>query len=358
MESAIRRECRAVREGAGLLDASTLGKIDLQGRDVVTMLDRVYTNGWGNLAVGQCRYGLMLKDDGMVFDDGVTSRLGEQHYLMTTTSGHADAVLSWLEEWLQCEWPDLDVWPTSVTTQWATVNLAGPRSREVLQAAGIDIDISREGCPYLGVREAVVAGIPARIFRVSYTGELSFEINVASRYGLALWEALMTAGAPVGIAPIGTEALHVLRAEKGYIAVGHDTDGTVTPLDLGMRWIIDKTKSDFIGKRGLARSDLARAGRPQLVGLLTEDPALVLPEGSQLVATGPGKLPAPPVPMIGRITSSYFSTTLGRSIALALLDGGLKRMGERVTAVLPDRTVAAIVGKSRFYDLDGERLHG
>src|SRR6185437_8235239 len=149
MESAIRRECRAVREGAGLLDASTLGKIDLQGRDVVTMLDRVYTNGWGNLAVGQCRYGLMLKDDGMVFDDGVTSRLGEQHYLMTTTSGHADAVLSWLEEWLQCEWPDLDVWPTSVTTQWATVNLAGPRSREVLQAAGIDIDISREGCPYL-----------------------------------------------------------------------------------------------------------------------------------------------------------------------------------------------------------------
>jgi sarcosine oxidase, subunit alpha len=358
MESAIRRECRAVREGAGLLDASTLGKIDLQGRDVVTMLDRVYTNGWGNLAVGQCRYGLMLKDDGMVFDDGVTARLGEQHYLMTTTSGHADAVLSWLEEWLQCEWPDLDVWPNSVTTQWATINLAGPRSREVLQAVGIDIDVSREGCPYLSVRDAVVAGIPARIFRVSYTGELSFEINVASRYGLALWEALMAAGSSIGIAPIGTEALHVLRAEKGYIAVGHDTDGTVTPLDLGMRWIIDKTKPDFIGKRGLARSDLARAGRPQLVGLLTEDPALVLPEGSQLVAAAPGKLPAPPVPMIGHVTSSYFSPTLGRSIALALLDGGLKRMGERVTAVLPDRTVAAIVGKSRFYDLDGERLHG
>ena len=243
MESAIRRECLAVRRGAGLLDASTLGKIDLQGADVVTLLDRVYTNGWKNLAIGQCRYGVMLKDDGMVFDDGVTARLGENHYLMTTTSGHADAVLSWLEEWLQCEWPDLEVWPTSVTTQWATVNLAGPRSREVLAAAGIDIDTSREGCPYLSVREAVIAGIPARIFRVSYTGELSFEINVAARHGLALWEALMAAGAPVGIAPIGTEALHVLRAEKGYIAVGHDTDGTVTPLDRSRaaRW---RTQAD------------------------------------------------------------------------------------------------------------------
>jgi sarcosine oxidase subunit alpha len=358
MESAIRRECLAVREGAGLLDASTLGKIDLQGADVVTMLDRVYTNGWKSLAIGQCRYGLMLKDDGMVFDDGVTARLGEQHYLMTTTSGHADAVLSWLEEWLQCEWPDLEVWPTSVTTQWATVNLAGPRSREVLAAAGIDIDTSRENCPYLSVRDAVVAGIPARIFRVSYTGELSFEINVAARYGLALWEALMAAGAAVGIAPIGTEALHVLRAEKGYIAVGHDTDGTVTPLDLGMGWIIDKKKPDFIGKRGLARSDLTRPGRPQLVGLLTEDPTLVLPEGSQIVAAEPNRMPSPPVKMIGHVTSSYFSPTLGRSIALALLDGGLKRMGETVTVVLPDRPVRAIVGKSRFYDLDGERLHG
>ncbi len=358
MESAIRRECRAVREGAGLLDASTLGKIDLQGADVVTLLDRVYTNGWGSLAVGQCRYGVMLRDDGMVFDDGVTARLSEQHYLMTTTSGHADAVLSWLEEWLQCEWPDLDVWPSSVTTQWATINLAGPRAREVLQAVGIDIDISREGSPYLSVRDAVVAGIPARIFRVSYTGELSFEINVAARYGLTLWEALMKAGEPLGIAAIGTEALHVLRAEKGYIAVGHDTDGTVTPLDLGMGWIIDKTKTDFIGKRGLARSDLARPGRKQLVGLLSEDAALVLPEGSQIVGAPPNAMPKPPVKMIGHVTSSYFSPTLGRSIALALIEGGLKRMGETVTVVLPDRPVLAVIGKSRFYDLPGERLHG
>jgi sarcosine oxidase subunit alpha len=358
MEQAICRECLAVRNGAGLLDASTLGKIDLQGRDVVTMLDRVYTNGWRNLAIGQCRYGVMLKDDGMVFDDGVTARLGENHYLMTTTSGHADAVFSWLEEWLQCEWPDLEVWATSVTTQWATINLAGPRSREVLAAAGIDIDTSREGCPYLSVRDAVIAGIKARIFRVSYTGELSFEINVAARHGLALWEALMKAGAGVDIAPIGTEALHVLRAEKGYIAVGHDTDGTVTPLDLGMGWIIDKKKPDFIGKRGLARSDLARAGRPQLVGLLTENPHLVLPEGSQLVAASPDSMPAPPVKMIGHVTSSYFSPTLGHSIALALLDGGLRRMGETVTVVLPDRAVLAMIGKSRFYDLEGERLHG
>src|SRR5260221_3912410 len=237
MESAIRRECLAVRNGAGLLDASTLGKIDLQGADVVTLLDRVYTNGWRSLAVGQCRYGVMLKDDGMVFDDGVTARLGEQHYLMTTTSGHADAVLSWLEEWLQCEWPDLEVWSNSVTTQWATVNLAGPRSREVLAASGIDIDTSREGCPYLSVREAVIAGIKARIFRVSYTGELSFEINVAARYGLALWEALMAAGAAVRDAPIRTHALHVLRAEKGHNSLSHDTHRTVTAPALGQCWI-------------------------------------------------------------------------------------------------------------------------
>jgi sarcosine oxidase subunit alpha len=358
MEAAVRRECLAVRNGVGICDASTLGKIDIQGRDTVTLLDRVYTNSWGSLAVGKCRYGLMLKDDGMVFDDGVTARLGEHRYLMTTTSGHADAVLGWLEEWLQCEWPDLKVYLTSVTTQWATVMLAGPKAREVLAAAGVDIDTSRAGAPYMSVREGRVAGIPARIFRVSFTGELSFEINVPARYGAALWEALMVAGAAHDIAPIGTEALHVLRAEKGYIAVGHDTDGTVTPLDLGMGWIVDAKKRDFIGKRGLARSDLARAGRRQLVGLLTQDPRLVVPEGSQIVAPAPDKMGAPPVPMIGHVTSSYFSPSLGRSIAMALIDGGLGRMGDSVTIALPERPVLATIGPGRFYDLEGARLHG
>jgi sarcosine oxidase, subunit alpha len=358
MEAAVRRECLAARNGVVLCDTSTLGKIDIQGRDAVTLLDRVYTNSWGSLGIGKCRYGLMLKDDGMVFDDGVTGRLGETHYLMTTTSGHADAVFGWLDEWLQCEWPTLEVYLTSVTTHWATVMLAGPKSREVLVASGVDFDTSREGSPYLSVREGHVAGIPARLFRVSFTGELSFEINVPARYGAALWEALMAAGAGHGITPLGTEALHVLRAEKGYIAVGHDTDGTVTPFDLGMAWIVDKRKADFIGKRGMARSDLARDGRPQLVGLLTENPALVVPEGSQIVAGTPSRLGPPPVKMIGHVTSSYHSPILGRSIALALIDGGLGRLGETVSIALADRPVRAVIGKSRFYDLDGERLHG
>lgn len=358
METAVRRECLAVRNGVGLCDASTLGKIDIQGRDAVTLLDRVYTNGWASLGIGKARYGLMLKDDGMVFDDGVTARLGDTHYLMTTTSGHADAVFGWLDEWLQCEWPDLKVYLTSVTTHWATAMLAGPKAREVLAGAGIDIDTSRDASPYMSVREGRVAGIPARLFRVSFTGELSFEINVPASYGAALWEALMAAGAPHDITPFGTEALHVLRAEKGYIAVGHDTDGTVTPFDLGMGWIVDARKADFIGKRGLARSDLARAGRRQLVGLLTEDPAVVVPEGSQIVAAETSRIGPPPVPMMGYVTSSYYSPTLGRSIALALIDGGLGRLGEAVTVALPGQPVRAIIGKSRFYDLEGARLHG
>jgi sarcosine oxidase subunit alpha len=276
---------------------------------------------------------------------------------MTTTSGKADAVFGWLDEWLQCEWPNLDVYLTSVTTHWATVMLAGPKSREVLAAAGVDFDTSRQGSPYMSVREGKVAGIPARLFRVSFTGELSFEINVPARYGAALWEALMAAGATLGITPLGTEALHVLRAEKGYIAVGHDTDGTVTPFDLGMGWIVDERKADYIGKRGLYRSDLARSGRPQLVGLLTENPAIVVPEGSQIVA-GTGRVGTPPVPMIGHVTSSYYSPVLRRSIALALINGGLGRVGETVTIALEHRPVRAVIGKSRFYDLEGERLHG
>ncbi|MBV9521243.1 MAG: sarcosine oxidase subunit alpha, partial [Alphaproteobacteria bacterium] len=358
MDAAVRRECLAVRNAAGLCDASTLGKIDIKGRDAVRLLDRVYTNGWGSLKPGRCRYGLMLKDDGMVFDDGVTTRLGERHFLMTTTSGHAEAVMSWLEEWLQCEWPDLEVFLTSVTTHWATAMLAGPQARAVLAAAGTDIDTSREGSPYMTLREGHVAGIPARVFRVSFTGELSFEINVPARYGLALWETLMKAGAGFGIAPIGTEALHVLRAEKGYVVVGHDTDGTVTPYDLGMGWIVDQKKADFIGKRGLRRSDLARPGRKQLVGLLTEDPTLVVPEGSQIVADGTGTIGTPPVPMLGHVTSSYWSPALRRSIAMALIAGGADRQGEAVRVVLSDRPARAIIGSSRFYDPEGARLHG
>ncbi|MBI3938851.1 MAG: sarcosine oxidase subunit alpha, partial [Betaproteobacteria bacterium] len=358
MHASVERECRAVRSAAGILDASTLGKIDVQGPDAVTLLNRVYTNAWHNLAVGRGRYGFMLREDGMVFDDGVTTRLGEHHFLVSTTSGGADGVLHWLEEWLQCEWRDLKVYLTPVTAHWATICVTGPRARDVLVKIPCDIDISPSAFPHMSMREGTVAGVPARVFRVSFTGELSFEINVPARYGLALWEALMDAGVPCGITPLGTEALHVLRAEKGYIAVGHETDGTVTPLDLGMDWIVDVKKGDFLGKRSLARSDTARADRKQLVGLLTEDAATVVPQGSQIItAEDAARIANPPLPVLGHVTSCYMSGTLGRSIALALVAGGRSRRGERVAVVARGQPVYATIASPRFYDPKGEHLN-
>ena len=356
MHAAVARECRAVREGVGLFDASTLGKIDLQGPDAAELLNRVYTNAWSKLEVGRCRYGLMLRDDGMVFDDGVTARLAPERFHMTTTTGGAARVLAWLEEWLQTEWPDLRVYCTSVTEQWAAMALAGPKARAVLATLGTDIDLAPEAFPHLALREGRVAGIPARVFRISFSGELAFEVNVPWGYGAALWEAALAAGQPFGITPYGTEAMHVLRAEKGYIIVGQETDGTVTPDDLGMGWILGKAKRDFIGKRGRARTGLQAPGRKQLVGLLTTDPATVLEEGAQIVAEA--TLPAPPVPMIGHVTSSYLSPTLGRSIALALVRGGHGLHGRKVHVPMPGGVIETLVTAPVFYDPEGARLHG
>jgi sarcosine oxidase subunit alpha len=356
MHEAVTRECLAVRQSLGVIDATTLGKIDIQGPDTVMLLDMVYTNAWGNLEIGRSRYGLMLDEQGYVIDDGVTTRLGPNHFLMTTTTGNAARVLAWIEEWLQCEFTAWRVYCTSVTEQWATVALAGPNARRLLAELAVDINLAPEAFPHMSVRSGHVAGIPARVFRVSFTGELSYEINVPASYGLALWTACMTAGARYGIIPFGTEAMHVLRAEKGYIIVGQETDGTVTPHDLGMGWIVSKRKPDFIGKRGLARPDLARAGRRQLVGLSARDPALVLPEGTHAVASIRRR---PPMPMIGHVTSSYMSPILGRSIALAMIADGQKRMGETVRLPLLDgRVVEAELVDPRFYDRDGKRLHG
>ena len=353
MRAAVERECRAVREGVGLFDASTLGKIDLQGRDCAEFLNRIYTNAWMKLQVGRCRYGLMLRDDGMVFDDGVTARLGPGHFHMTTTTGGAARVLAWLEEWLQTEWPDLQAYCTSVTEQWAALAVVGPRSRDVLTAVGTDVDISGASLPHMAFAEGRVAGVPARVFRISFSGELAYEINVPWGYGAALWAALWAAGEPFGITAYGTEAMHVLRAEKGFIIVGQDTDGTVTPQDAGLTWAIGKAKPDFVGKRSLLRPDIVAPGRKQLVGLLTDDPGTVLTEGAQIVAD-----PAQPLPMrmIGHVTSSYWSETLGRSVAMALVEGGHDRMGQTLHVPTQGRTVPAKVTGVTFHDPDGQRL--
>ncbi|MEC8845888.1 MAG: glycine cleavage T C-terminal barrel domain-containing protein, partial [Pseudomonadota bacterium] len=328
---------------------------DVKGPDAAEFLNRVYTNNWLKLPVGRARYGLMLGDDGMVKDDGVTARLAENHFHMTTTTGGAAAVLDWLEEWLQTEWPDLRVYLTSVTEQWAVASICGPKARDVLARLTDDIDLSPEALPHMAVTAGTVAGLPARVFRVSFTGELSFEINVPSRHGPALWTALMAAGAAFDITPYGTETMHVLRAEKGFIIVGQETDGSVSPNDLGMDWIVSKTKADFIGKRGLARADLARGGRKQLVGLLASDPAVVLPEGAQIVEA---VTPQPPMAMIGHVTSSYHSVTCGRSIALALVADGRARIGETVSLPLADKTLTAEVTAPQFFDPEGARLDG
>jgi len=357
MEQAVRREVLAARTNAGLLDASTLGKIDIKGPDAAEFLNRIYTNGWLKLGIGKCRYGLMCKDDGMVMDDGVTTRLAEDHFHMTTTTGGAAGVLDWLEEWLQTEWPELEVYLTSVTEQWAVATLSGPKAKDILEAAGVDIDLSDDGFGFMSMKAGHISGLPARIFRISFTGELSYEINVPARYGAALWSTLMKAGEPFGLTPYGTEAMHVLRAEKGFIIVGQETDGTVTPLDLGMGWIVSKTKDDFIGKRALARTSMADPNRKQLVGLLTEDPHQVIPEGAHAVLD-----PHQPAPlqMLGHVSSSYFSPNLGHSIAMALLKGGHKLMGETVYIPMLDGQppIKARITETSFYDPKGDRLNG
>src|SRR3954452_19081423 len=339
MDHAVLRECAAARTTVAVMDASTLGKIDVQGPDASEFLDRIYTNRLSNLRVGACRYGVMCRTDGMVFDDGVTSRLSDDRFHMTTTTGNAAAVLDWLEEWLQTEWPRLRVRCTSVTEQWAVVAVVGPRSRDVLGMLAPDLDVTASAFPFMTWRDAVVAGIPARVFRISFSGELAYEINVGTSQGPAIWDAVLEAGRPYGITPYGLEAMHVLRAEKGYPIVGQETDGTVTPQDLGMDWILSKAKP-FLGSRSHRRSDTSRADRRQLVGLLPLDPDALIPEGAQLVDNEDDAIP---IPMVGYVTSSYRSAALGRTFALALVKGGRQRIGDVVHAPQEDRTIPATI---------------
>ncbi|WP_405865765.1 sarcosine oxidase subunit delta family protein [Streptomyces sp. NBC_01515] len=356
METAVLRECAAAREGVAFMDGSTLGKIDVQGPDAPVFLDRLYTNMMSNLKVGMIRYGVMCRPDGMVFDDGTAIRLAPDRYLVTTTTGNAAAVLDWMEEWHQTEWPELRVHCASVTEQWATVALVGPRSREVLGSLAPQLAVGNDDFPFMAWRDTIVAGIEARVCRISFSGELAYEINVSPWEALALWEALYEAGAPFGITPYGTETMHVLRAEKGYPIIGQDTDGTVTPQDLGMSWAVSKKKPDFVGKRSFARADAVRPDRKHLVGLLPEDPAAFLPEGTQLITDS--VLPAPPVPMLGHVTSSYRSAALGRTFALALVKGGRDRIGERLYAPVGDQLIPVTVASPVLYDPEGARRDG
>jgi sarcosine oxidase subunit alpha len=352
MAAAVHRECTAARTGVAMMDVSTLGRIEVVGADAPEFLNRMYTNAFAKLAVGSARYGVMCTADGMVFDDGVVVRLADDRFHLTTTTGNAAAVLAWLEEWLQTEWPELDVALTSVTEQLATVAVVGPRARDVVSRLAPRLDCGNDAFPFMTFRETVLAGdLPSRVARISFSGELAYELSVVSWHGTALWRTVLRAGADLGITPYGTETMHVLRAEKAYPIVGQDTDGTVTPLDLGMDWVVSKRK-DFVGKRSLRRLDTARADRKHLVGLLPVDPEALLAEGAQLVtAEAPGT-------MVGHVTSSYRSAALGRTFALALVTGGRDRVGETVVAPLGERPIHATVHPPVLFDPGGTRRDG
>ncbi len=353
MNEAVQREGKAARDSAGILDASTLGKIDIQGTDASEFLNRVYTNAWSKLEIGKCRYGLMLNEDGMIYDDGVTARLSKNHYIMTTTTGGAANVLYKLEDYLQTEWPELDVYLTSVTDHYSTISICGPNSKKIVSKVIPDLDLTDTNFPHMSFKNAMIDKIRCRVMRVSFTGEHSYEINIQSSYGKSVWEKCFEAGKEFNITAYGTETMHLLRAEKGFIIAGQDTDGTMTPIDLQMDWIISKKKYDFIGKRSLYRSDTVREDRKQLVGLLTDDPKEVLEEGAQIVADTNKK----PIEMLGHVSSSYFSPNLNKSIALAVVKSGKKLKGQKMFVPMKNKIINVTITDTVFLDKENKRLN-
>jgi len=322
------------------------------GPDAARFLDLTYVNACSRIPIGRCRYGLLLRDDGFIFDDGIIARLTEDRFHVTTTSGGAARVLALLEDYLQTQWSDLEVWLTSTTEQWCVIALQGPLSRQVLSELVEDIDLSTSAMPHMSVAPGRICRVPMQLFRVSFTGELGYEINVPADYGRAVWEAVLEAGADHGITPYGTETMHVLRAEKGYIIVGQDADGTVTPDDVGLDWSIGRNKPDFLGKRSLQRPAMQASERRQLVGLQTLAPHQVLDEGAQIMEQS--RVRQRP---IGHVTSSYHSATLGRSIALALVQAGRARHGSTLYVPTLHGELPVRVTTPVFYDPDGKRLH-
>ncbi|HHL21359.1 MAG TPA: sarcosine oxidase subunit alpha family protein, partial [Aliiroseovarius sp.] len=352
---AVIREVTATRTKVGLLDASTLGKILVRGPDAGRFLDMLYTNMMSTLGQGKCRYGLMCDENGFLMDDGVVARLSDDSWLCHTTTGGAERIHGWMEEWLQTEWWDWKVYTANLTEQYAQIAVVGPKARDVLERLGGDIDLSREGLPFMHWAEGRLGRFDARIFRISFSGELSYEVAVPASQGRALWQALLEAGLPHSITPYGTEALHVMRAEKGFIMIGDETDGTVIPQDLGLGWAISKKKADYLGKRAQARAHMTDPERWKLVGLETLDGS-VLPDGAYIVGTGGNELGQRYT--FGRVTSTYYSPTLKRGIAMGLVAHGPERLGEIVDVATLDE--AREVVKTRivspvFYDPRGEK---
>lgn len=349
---AVEREILQTRNSLGLLDASTLGKLIVKGPDAGRFMDMMYTNMMSSLKPGKCRYGLMCSENGFLMDDGVVAKWDEDTYLCHTTTGGADRIHAHMEEWLQTEWWDWKVWVVNATEQYAQIGVVGPNARKVLEKLGAT-GISNDDFPFMTFQDHTLAGIDARVYRISFSGELSYEIAVPAGQGMALWTALMEAGAEFDVMPYGTEALHVMRAEKGFIMIGDETDGTVIPQDLGLNWAISKKKEDFIGKRAQSRDDMVRPDRWKLVGLETLNGA-TLPDGAYAVADGMNANGQRNVQ--GRVTSSYHSPTLRRGIAMGLVLNGPDRMGETIEFNKVDgTTIPTKIVDPVFYDKEGTR---
>lgn len=350
--AAVKREILQTRQSLGMLDASTLGKLIVKGPDAGKFLDLLYTNMMSTLKVGKCRYGLMCNENGFLIDDGVVARIDEETFLCHTTTGGAERIHGWMEDWLQCEWWDMKVYVANVTEQYAQIAVVGPNARNVLEKLG-GMDVSAEGLPFMEWRDGTLGGFDVRAYRISFSGELSYEIAVPAGRGLALWNALMDAGEEFGVIPYGTEALHVMRAEKGFIMIGDETDGTVIPQDLNMQWALSKKKTDFLGKRAFERPAMVSADRWKLVGLETLDRS-VLPDGAYVPAAGTNANGQRNVQ--GRVTSTYYSPTLDRGIAMALVHYGPERMGEVIeVAQIDGPAIKARIVDPVFYDKDGEK---
>ena len=351
-QDAVNREAQAVRQGVAAYDGSPLGKIEIKGPDALRLLQMVYTSDFANLETGMGRYSMMLTDDGLILDDGVSFKLGPDHYLMSTSTGNADEVFRHLTHFLQIERPHWRVRITPVTAAWANITLCGPKARALLAALGTDIDLANSAFPFMGLRAGQVAGIPSRVARVSFTGELSYEINVPSRHGLALWQTTIDLGKAFGLTVVGSEANHVLRVEKGFLSLGHEVDGTVDPIDLGMGWILAKNKIDYLGKRSVMLRRASGRPRRELVGLLPQDPAQRVAEGAPI--TPQGKREASE----GFVSACVWSVVKQRTVALGLLTDGRSRQGETVFIRMKDDVVRATVTSPCFYDPRGLVLRG
>ncbi|MFM2355836.1 MAG: hypothetical protein RLZZ528_1572 [Pseudomonadota bacterium] len=352
VHQSVAREVKNTRQALGLLDASTLGKLIVKGPDAGRFLDMLYTGVMSTLPVGKCRYGLMCNENGFLIDDGVVVRMSEDTWLCHTTSGGADRIHAHMEDWLQCEWWDWKVYVANVTEQFAQVAVVGPNARKLLEKLG-GMDVSAETLPFMTWKEGTLGGFRARVFRISFSGELSYEIAVPASEGLAFWETLVEAGQEFGAMPYGTEALHIMRAEKGFIMIGDETDGTVIPQDLGLDWAISKKKPDYLGKRAQERSHMASAERWKLVGLETVDGS-VIPDGAYVVAEGFNANGQRNVQ--GRVTSTYHSPTLGKGIAMGLVRRGPERLGEVVEfPTTGGRVVRARIVSPVFYDPEGAK---